>query len=189
MNLCKTIAITALFLCGCGSDDAASDNTVDANSAQSSFSGGLFALETFEVQDQCLDGGLDLVFMPEGVDTPYRLAEDNELPAASALPSSQTIKLQAPFDSMAVEITDAGTGAMRIVDAQQPDVVVDESQWGQCKADMVIEADITVVDDNNVNIAASVSVNTWKDGPTDGDACPTANPCIVTLSMRGSRVQ
>ena len=165
------------------------EETDSANTAVT-FSGGIFALETFEVDDTCLDGGLDLVFMPEGTEQPYQLAENNELPAESALPSNQTIKLQSPFDAMTVEITSAGSGAMTIKDAKQQDVVVDDSQWGQCKADMVIDADITVIDDDNVTVAASVTVATWNDGPTAGDACPDAkNACVVTLSMRGSRVQ
>ena len=175
--------------CACSSD---TDNsaTTDTTSTSATFSGGIFALETFEVSDTCLDGGLDLVFMPEGTETPYQLAEDNELPSESALPSSQTIKLQSPFDAMTVEITSAGSGAMRIVNAEQKDVVVDDSQWGQCKADMVIDADITVIDDDNVTVAATVTVTTWNDGPTADDACPeAANACVVTLSMRGSRVQ
>ena len=182
--------MSALLVIGaCSNDDGDSSGTADTTSPPTAFTGGIFTLETFEVSDSCLDGGLDLVFMPEGTDAPYQLAEDNELPAESALPSNQTIKLQAPFDAMAVEITGAGTGAMKIVDAQQNAVVVDEKQWGQCQADMVIDADITIVDNDNVNIAAEVKVTTWNDGPTADDACPTTNACTVTLSMRGRRVQ
>ena len=176
-------------LSACSSDDSTTGSVADSSTQAITFTGGLFELETFEVSDSCLDGGLNLVFMPEGAETPYLLAENNELPAEDALPSSQTIKLQAPFDSMAVEITSAGNDAMQIRNALQAGVIVDESQWGQCQADMTIDADITVIDNDNVTIATTVNVTTWTDGPTAADECPATDACLVTLSMRGRRVQ
>ena len=167
-----------------------SDVNTNGDVQESVFSGGLFELETYEVNDSCLDGGLDLVFMPNGTNAPYVLAENNELPALDELPSNQTIKLQAPFDSMIVDITAGENGSMQIRDAAQLGVVVDESQWGQCTADMNINADITVVDDDNVIISATVQVEKWTDGSAaPDDECPASDSCTVTLGMRGRRVQ
>ena len=84
----------SLLLAACG-EDAEPDDTVD-------FATGDFAISTNVVDDQCLDGGLNLLFMPNGTDTPWAWPFPVTLYAESALPSDYMIQLREPFGQLSV---------------------------------------------------------------------------------------
>ena len=165
---------------GCAADEAAA--TSDTSTAAATFAEGNFQLTTHVVSDKCVDGGLDLVFMPNGVDKPYDLTNLTQLPASSGLPKTYDIELQAPFQKLNVTVAADGAN-MKIEDAAQTGIKVDEAQWPNCVADMTVDAAITVIDNDNVTVNAKVTVNNWT-----GSDCPTAdNGCVVTLDMKGVR--
>lgn len=175
----------ALALAACGDDDTTADaGTGGGTGGTEAFVGGTFQLTTHAVSDKCLDGGLDLLFMPDGAGTPYDLANKTELPGTADLPSTYKIQLQAPFAAMDVTVTAGATaGAMAIKDAKQAAVAVDAAKWPNCKADMTINADITVDGADTVSVNAKISVDKW-----DGSDCPAADAgCLITLDMKGAR--
>ena len=179
----------SLLTLGCGSDDG--ETSADAEAA-SAFEAGSFQLTTHAASDLCLDGGLNILFMPEGQDTPYDLAYPTELPGVADLPTEPyTIKLQEPFTDMVITVVKAGDN-MEIADSEQADVLVDEEAYGDCKADMIIAADITIVDNNNVDVAAQITISEIS-SEADGK-CPSppteemTPPCQVELTMKGRRL-
>jgi hypothetical protein len=123
--------------------------------------------------------------MPEGTDKPYKLANTTELPASDALPASYEISLQAPFTKLPVKVEADGSN-MKIADAIQSDILVDEDQWADCKANMEIDANITIADDDNADVNATITVTGWN-----GSTCPAeaTSGCTVKLTMTGDRVE
>ncbi len=175
-----------------GADTPASIDTAPASAdthtePPSVFSGGMFQLTTHEVADACLDGALSLLFMPGGMDQPYDLQHPTEIPAWEDLPKTFVMKLQEPFSDMEVRLEVAGTNQMKVEDSSQADVVVDHRSYADCNVDMSIEADITVVDNDNLDLHATIKVRDWK---SSGDTCPSyrAEPCTISLTMRGRRI-
>jgi hypothetical protein len=162
--------------------DTAADDGADGK-GDDGFHAGIFQLYTLEVDDKCLDGGLDLLFQPDGPGTEYALANTTEFPGSEDLPAKLTIKLQEPFGDMDVTVEADGDN-MKIVGASQTGVYIDEAQYADCTADMVINADITILDGDNITVAANLEISNWQ-----GDTCPTSqgDPCTVTLTMRGER--
>ena len=187
---------TGLTLAGCGSDedDPAVEGDKDATTGSdtkapaSTFSGGNFQLTTHEAKDECLDDALSVLFMPNGTDKPYDLQFPTELPAYKDLPKTFTMKLQDPFSNMEVKLEQAGEAMMKVKDSKQMDLVVDSKAYGDCNVDMSIDADLTVVDADNIELHAKIKVSDWK---SSGDTCPKykSDPCNITLTMRGKRIE
>ena len=184
LNLALVI-MSALAIAACGGHDHDDHEHGDSTGATAAtgFSAGTFQLYTIEVSDKCLDGGLDLLFQPDGENTEYKLENTTEIPGSADLPADLTVKLQDPFSDMAVKIEADGDN-MKVVGAVQEDVVIDADKYGDCNADMTVDLSITIMDDNNLTVAASLSVSDWQ-----GDNCPEAqaDPCMVNLTMRGER--
>lgn len=149
------------------------------------FEAGTFQLTTYEVTDGCLDGGLAILFQPTGVGTPYDLANTTEFPAYATLPSTFTMALQAPFTDMQVTMDADGANKMKVENSTQTDLVVDAANYGDCNVDMLINAAIDIVDSDNVDVQATIAASGWT-----GDQCPvvTADPCTITLTMKGVRL-
>jgi hypothetical protein len=184
------IGVAAIAIAACSSDDDDGGTTGGTTAGTTTggdpaFTGGLFQLTTHAVDDTCLDGALDLLFMPNGADAPYDLLAKTELPASDALPASYPIELQAPFSKMDVTVVADGEN-MKIVDAAQAAVKVDEAAYGDCESDMTISANITVVDDDTVDVNATVTIGSFTSAADS--QCPQATtPCTVTLTMKGAR--
>lgn len=168
--------------CGCGR----SSNTLAA---------GKFQLTTTEVNDKCLDGGLDMLFMPDGKEHPYDFKDTDgspihtEIPAESSLPQTYEIELPQPFENMTIKLESSGTGKMKIRDSKRNAVVIDKKNYGDCAADVALDADIIILDNDDLDIAASIRVTNWKSA-TD-NKCPIvtgSDPCTVSLSLKGTRV-
>jgi len=186
-----TMSLFGVAAIGC-SDDASSstattdgaDGTDGTDGTTPAFTGGNFQLTTQAVDDECLEGSLSIVFMPEGDAKPYKLANTTELPASDALPASYEISLQAPFTELPVKVEADGSN-MKIADANQTDILVDEDQWADCRANMEIDASITIADDDNVDVNATITVTGWN-----GSTCPVATSgCTIKLTMTGDRVE
>lgn len=188
----------ALAIVSCGSDDPAA--TTDTGGASTAFTAGQFQLTTHAVTDQCLSGGLELLFMPDGKTSPYAFKKKDgsailtEVPgeaaviAAAAAGVKETIDLPEPFKPMEVTIITDGAGKMKIVGAKQVGVTVDAKNMGDCTADMVIDADITLDSASAISMNATVSVSKWASAADN--KCPSplpADPCTVKLDIKGAR--
>jgi hypothetical protein len=183
-----TIFGASLALLACDASSDSSDTGSTASTGGTSFAAGNFQLTTTEANDACLGGGLEILFMPNGANSPYDLANVTEFPAASDLPKTYNITLQAPFSEMEVTVSKgASDNMMQIRNSKQTGVKVDEANYGDCTVDMDIDADITIVDSDNLNVAATISVTNWQGG--NDMKCPMAqsDPCEVKLTMTGKR--
>ena len=169
---------------GGGSDTAGGGG--ETSGATTNFPAGVFQLTTYGIQDNCLDGGLEILFMPQGSQTPYDLANTTEFFAYADLPKSYNISLQAPFTDMPVTVEQDGLNKMKVENSLQTDVELDNATYGDCNADMAIDADIVIVDADNLTLSVELEVSDWQ---SSGQTCPTpkTDPCKVTLDMRGVR--
>ena len=151
------------------------------------FPAGVFQLTTLGIQDGCLDGGPELLFMPLGAHEPYDLAHTTEFYAHADLPKTYTIMLQAPFSAMQVTVERDGPSKMKVEDAVQTDVIVDVQQYADCNADAILDADILIVDRDRLSLTVGLRISGWR---STGDTCPNvaADPCRVVLDMSGVRL-
>lgn len=192
--------VLLFVVAGCGSDGGSSGGdtgggatadtgggggTADTGGG-TTFTAGTFQLTTHAIVDGCLDGGLDLLFMPNGTAAPYDLAHPTDFYAYGDLPKTYDIQLQDPFRAMTVTVEQDGANRMKIENSTQTDVVVDAANYGDCSADMTVNAGIVIVDNDNLNVTATLSITGWA---SSGDTCPvfSSDPCTVTLTMTGAR--
>ena len=162
------------------------DSAVDtANFSISDFSGGTFQVTTIAVDDGCMDGAFDLIFMPEGSETPSDWSTTTEFPAFENLPSTYEIALQEPFSSMEVTVSESATG-LSVGDAAQTGVELDEDTWPGCMVDMSIEADLMVHSDDHMMGSATLTTSSF-----DEDNCPaiSSEPCEIVLDLSISRIE
>ncbi len=176
------------ILTGCGDDPTSEPygpSGTDGTGAVTNFAGGEFQLRVDAVVDTCLDGGLSLVFMPDGEETPYTLQYPTYLPGYDELPSTYTMKLAVPFQDMQLTMERQGAG-MAASDAPQSDVLLSLPGSADCRADMLIGAVVTVASAESVTLEAAVEMIAFS-SPTDTCPAVDAVPCQVTLSMTGER--
>lgn len=184
------VTMGGVLACGGGDDSPVDSTAADAGFAGpapvTSFVGGDFQLRVNSVLDTCLDGGLALVFMPDGNREPYALQNPTYLPGLSELPHTYTMKLQAPFDDMQLTM-EARPGGMGATGAGQSDVLLSLPGSDDCKADMVFDAAVTLETPDLVELTTTVAVSAFV-SPTE--TCPSIErvPCTVTLSMTGTRL-
>jgi hypothetical protein len=132
-----------------------------------------------------MDGAFDLIFMPEGSETPSDWATTTEFPAFGDLPSTYEISLQEPFSAMEVTVSESETG-LAIGDAAQSGVELDGVAWPGCMVDMAISADLMVHSDDMLMGSAVLTTSSF-----DEENCPevSSDPCEVLLDLTASRVQ
>jgi hypothetical protein len=184
---CAVVGAALALIGWDASSDSAETASDSASASGAEFTAGTFQLTTTEAKDSCLGGGLETLFMPDGAATPYDLANTTEFRAAADLPKTYNISLQAPFTEMDVTVEKgASDRSMQIRDSVQTDIVVNADSYGHCNVDMSIDADITVVDNDNINVTATILVTDWQGADMK---CPMAqaDPRQVTLTMTGKR--
>jgi len=150
------------------------------------FVSGSFQLTNTAVDDQCLDGAFDVLFLPEGSGTTHDWQFPIELPSDSDLPATYNIQLQEPFSEMEVTVVSGGdSGTFTIDNATQNDVLFDETNSADCVVDLSISATITRTDNDNVTGQGTLSVVEYT-----GDSCPvfSASPCNILLDFYGKRL-
>jgi len=181
MNVFSHVALGAILFTACSKDTGVDT----ANFSISDFSGGTFQVTTIAVADGCMDGAFDLIFMPEGSETPSDWSTTTEFPAFENLPSTYEIALQEPFSSMEVTVSESATG-LRVGDAAQSGVELDEETWPGCMVDMSIEADLMVQSDTQMMGSATLTTSSF-----DEDNCPaiSSEPCEIVLDLTISRIE
>lgn len=179
--------MTAVFLllslvaCGDKNNDTGSTEGPDTETADI-FEAGTFQFTNQAVDDQCLDGGFTVLFMPDGVANDWQ--NTIELPAEANLPSTYNITLQEPFSEMEVTVSSGGDGVLVIEEAAQNGVLFDEASYADCAVDLSVQANIIIVDADTVNGTATLSVVS-----SAGETCPAFQtaPCDIILDFTGSR--
>ena len=163
----------------------AKDTSTDSGSfALEDFSGGLFQVSTLAVDDGCMDGAFDLIFMPEGAETPSEWGTSTEFPAYADLPATYEIALQEPFSAMEVTLS-AASGGMSVGDANQTGVELDDNAWPGCRVDMGITAELMVHSDNHLMGSAILTTSSF-----DEESCPAVStePCEIVLDIDATRI-
>jgi len=170
-----------------GTTDTGGGGNTDTGGGGTDFPAGSFQLTTVNVDDDCLDQALAILFQPGGVGTPYDLEYPTEFPDYGELPKTFTMRLQAPFSDMQVTMEAAGADRMTVTDSVQTDLVVDAANYGDCNVDMRIDADVIIVDTDHITVAATVEVSDWTSAT---DTCPnvTSDPCTIALDLTGRRL-
>lgn len=146
------------------------------------FTAGSFAFLTVGVSDACVDGALEVVYMPEGAATPSAWGYPIELPAFEDMPATVDIQLQDPFNDMTVEITSPGDDQFAINGEENLGVDLDPDTYDDCVVDYNIDALLTLSDNDNLTGTVSLHISNWA-----GDDCPASTDCDVTLDVEAAR--
>jgi hypothetical protein len=171
-----------LAACG-GGDETDTPATFDP----ADFTSGNFRFYTHAVQDRCLGGALNVLFMPEGPATPRRFQNPIPLYNGRELPRTYEVQLQEPFHAMDVTLTaGANPRAMRVRGAQNPGVLLNEDAYGDCTGDLTIDVDLTLIDNDNVNGTADISMSNLVGAQ---GRCPVLDqdPCHIALTLQARR--
>lgn len=154
----------------------------DPSGSGGNFASGDFDFQTIDVDDGCLDGAFDTLFMPEG--TANDFGAPIYIPAVDELPSTYTIDLASPFGTMEVEVT--GDGETRTIrGAQTTDVEYDDANHPGCLIDASVDVDLVIDDGDNVHGTATMEL-----GSFDESTCPVVTNtagCTVVATIRGTR--
>ena len=177
----KNIFLLLVTLTACTDDKV---DTADTTSSDTEFQGGNFQFTNSSVDDQCLDGAFNVLFLPDGDDHDWEYPV--ELPSDSATPATYNIQLQEPFSTMEVTVeSGSSSGSFIIANAAQQGVLFNEDSYPDCTVDLSIDTTITATDDNNITGQGTLSVTAYS-----GDTCPAfaSSPCPILLDFYGSRL-
>ena len=181
--------VAATFLsAGCKRDDGVSDDDDDGTPTPgdpSEYTGGDFQFTTLAVDDGCLDGALEVLFMPNGPEVPRNWDYATYLPSFDEMPTTYSIDLRAPFIGIQITVEDAGDYRMTVDDAVMSDVLLDEERYGDCTVTMTCDVDLTVVDSLHVEGTTAISMSDGVD-----EHCPvfTTDPCTMTLTLVAEKI-
>ena len=169
---------------GCADDTAGMLEPQGAPFDARDFSAGEFQLSVENVEDGCLDGTLQLLFMPDGTAAPYALQNTTLFPSGSELPNTVTVQLESPFSNLSMEMSLGADNTFEVKAGRQENLLLGLAGTGECKASLDFDATITVLDANTLSLETAVQL----EGFSHPD-CPAVqqNPCQVLLRMRGTR--
>lgn len=167
----RRLAVLVLTSAGCATD-VPSDEIV----------GGDYQFLTIAVQDSCLDGALEAIFMPNGPATAHPFEFPVFLPDADATPSTYDVSFREPFVGMTVTVESAGDHLVitnSVIDA----VRLDADRYGDCDVTISIDADLAPA---GAGVAAGEAVLSLSNPRGADGRCPAfdADPCQVTLTLR-----
>ncbi len=176
-NLAPLLLLPFLFACppSEGDDTGASEGVA----------GGNFDFMTTGVDDQCSDGALNVVYLPDGAGTTNDFGAPIYIPGDDELPYNGSVDLPDPFTDVTVDITgDATAGTRAFAGAQNTQVDLDPDTYADCKVDIGIAADCTLSGADAIACTATLEMSS-----ATGADCPTfdSDPCTVTLDISGTR--
>jgi hypothetical protein len=170
-----------LIFCACGGD--AGDAAFDL----ADWTGGDFQFYTVQVDDQCLDGALEALFMPEGPTNRHAFEDPIYLPGYEELPLSYDISLRDPFVGMPVTVTEGDGGMLEVRGSVMESVELGQVAYGDCVVTMSVDADLLPVAADQADGNATVSIT---DARGDDGRCPVfaVDPCAVALVIEAERL-
>lgn len=148
--------------------------------------GGDYQFATVAVEDACLDGALDALFMPGGSGVEQAFEFPIFVPSPDQTPMSYAIDLRAPFLGMPVEVTTTEEG-LAVRGGEMPAVLLGEAAYGDCVATMRADVDLWPAGAGMLGGEARLSVSSPRG---DEGRCPVfaADPCQVTLQVRAELI-
>jgi len=140
---------------------------------------------TVAMQDSCLDGALETLFMPEGPESEHAFSYPIFLPGYEELPSTYTVDLREPFVGMEVRL-DSSDGVTLELRGSVMESVLLGSAYGDCTVTMSVDADLLPVADRRLEGTAWISLS---DATGSEELCPvfSSDPCEVVLNLRAER--
>jgi hypothetical protein len=170
--LVRNLFILGALLMGCDPSDDPAD-----------FTSGDFQFSTQAVSDGCLDGGMEVLFMPEGIPTEF--ANPIYIPAVDELPATYEIDLQDPFSEMEVTVT-GDEDTRTVTGAVNNNVEFDDDNYPGCLVDSSIDVDLTVDSADELHGTATMHTTSFDEG-----GCPVVDtdPCDIIATLTGERVE
>lgn len=146
------------------------------------FEAGRFDMRIHEVDDQCLDGALEL-FVELAVDCNAIHHCWMELPTWDLLPWTYAIDLLEGFEDLVVVVLDDGPAGMRWENAVLEDIVLKDDETGRCTFDTTVDGKVLLQDNDHIQMVTTVHITGWEgDCPT-----PSSDRCPVIISYLGVR--
>ncbi len=147
--------------------------------------GGDYQMFTTAVDDGCLDGALEALFMPEGRAEPHPFEYPVYIPSLDELPASYSVDFREPFVGMDVTVTQLDDTTLQ-VEGSVMEAVALEGATGDCVADMVANAEFWAVSSGEVEGTAAIQVN---DPRGSEGLCPVfeEDPCSVLLDLHAEQ--
>ena len=173
-----------LVLIGCATDDD-DDTAMPDDDVAGDFEAGQFAFATHAVDDGCLNGAAEAIYMPEGPAVPEDWESAIELPSFDQLPSSYTIDLPAPIGPLQITLEDGADDQFVMQAAVLEDMLFDEIAYPDCVVDATVTATLNV--QTNDHVTGSVSLTNTD---YEGTSCPQvqSDPCDVVLDVQADRL-
>ncbi|MBN2798066.1 MAG: hypothetical protein JXX28_02875 [Deltaproteobacteria bacterium] len=164
-----------ILLLACGDDQGPSEAL-----SLTDLDAGTYRFHTLSVRDGCLDGALEVLFMPEGPDSAHPFEHLIPIPAASDLPASYPVDFRAPFVGMDVTVT--AQGETLVVDGAPMVGVALGGASGDCAVDM--EADVRLTRASATELQGSATLTVGDPRGAQG-LCPVfdQDPCAVDLIL------
>jgi hypothetical protein len=166
--------LSALLLAACGADPV--------DTAQSyELPGGRYRFYTVAVEDGCLDGALEALFMPEGPSERHSFEYLVYLPGQDELPATYEVDFRDPFVGMEVTVTE-GEGGTLLMEGGVMESVTLGSRYGDCTATMIVDAALVPVGPEDAEGIARISVGDLR---SSDSSCPvlSSDPCDVNLDI------
>lgn len=180
LPLLATLLIFPLLalLPGCpAGDDDDDDDTAP-------FETGQFEFTTHGVDDGCLNGAGESLYMPEGPSVPVVWDDLLELPSFDDLPKTYTIPLPAPINEMEITIDSDQADQFEISSEGLQGILFDEDNYANC----IVSADVSAVFNVQTNDHVTGSI-TMVSSDFQGDTCPVfeSDPCSMVLDVQADR--
>ena len=157
-----------------------------ACTSNAEFKAGDYQVYTVEMSDDCLDGALEALFMPEGRTTPHAFEFPIYVPSLDELPASYEISLREPFVGMPITVTAQGR-SLQFEGGVMEEVLVNENRYGDCVSMMTVDAAIVPTSKYSGIGDATIEISDWRG---DEGRCPEpdADPCLVALELKLERL-
>lgn len=175
--------IALLLLFACGGNDPDSDASAFDPAA---WEGGDFDVDVVTVDDDCLGGAFEALFMPDGPAETETLDYTLRLPGYADLPDAYAMDLRAPFLSMPVTAETNDGVAFQLRGDTVTDLPMGFASYGDCTITAVVNADFKPSDQSTAFGSATIDVSNPRG---DDDRCPLfdADPCTVALDLTALR--
>lgn len=147
---------------------------------------GDYQFYTVDMEDACLDGALEALFMPQGRTTPQAFEYPVYVPSLDELPASYEISLREPFVGMPITVRKAGR-SLEFEGGVMDEVLLNENLYGDCAATMVVDSTITPSTKTTGTGLATVEISDLR-GDEGRCPAPDADPCTVTLELELERL-
>ena len=167
------------------SDDDVSDDDASDDDVAGGFEAGQFAFATHAVDDGCLNGAAEAIYMPQGPAVPEEWDSAIEIPSFDQLPATYTIDLPDPIGPLEITLEDGAGDQFVMQPAVLEDMLFDETIYPDCIVDATVAATLNV--QTNDHITGSVTLTNTN---YEGASCPNvqSDPCDVVLDVQADRL-